>query len=175
MSDKVQKNFNLNSLSEWLAIMLAVLSICITVYHWVITMNREKPDLSFYQLNNFRSTIYGANSKKHDWKRLVFSQISTDGTLVANHSALQNSIVYFKCKLKYGSKSVDGDWGYLGDNKPPWNIPPQGSISLSPTCTFKVPKAFVKPDDYKLEIKFATTSGNGFVHTFLKEAPTARL
>ena len=93
---------------------------------------------------------------------------------MANHSTRQNSIVLFDCFLITGQGLIQGDWGYTGDDKPPWNVGPESTIALSPACFFDVPEDFEVPADLEFHLQFLTASGKEFSHRFTKKAPRLR-
>jgi len=145
-------------------------SLAITIYFWIVKASNEKPNLEFFQLSNFRATARSIPDDK-SIKRLSMTQMDTGGVLVVNQSTRQDSVVVFDCWLKTDSGILRGDWGYLGDDKPPWNVGPQSTIAISPACHFDVPADFEIPDDFLFKIVFYTASGTQFSHTFLKSAP----
>jgi len=95
------------------------------------------------------------------------------GVLVANNSSRQNSIVRFDCHLVYAGGWLKGSWGYLNDDKPPWNLPPQTSIAISPACFFDVPEDFEVGEDLQFRVAFVTASGRRFSHRFTMKAPNS--
>ncbi len=103
-------------------------------------------------------------------KRLCLQQLDTGGVLIVNHSTRQNSIVLFDCFLETDRGEILGDWGYSGDDKPPWNVGPESSIAFSPACFFDVPEDFEAPENPKFRIQFITASGKPFFHHFAKQA-----
>lgn len=153
--------------------LLSGFSFAVTSYFWLVKARKERPNLQFYQLSNFR-----ASTRRHPdmegWKRLCLQQLDTGGVLVANHSTRQNSIVLFECFLLTDEGLVAGDWGYSGEDKPPWNIGPESTIALSPACFFDVPADFELPENPQFQIVFLTASGKQFAHQFTQEAPRLR-
>ena len=91
--------------------------------------------------------------------------------LVANDSTRQNSIIRFDCFLHANGTVTSGSWGYINDDKPPWNIGPESTIALSPACFFPVADDFEIPDDLRFRIEFITVSGRRFGHDFTLKAP----
>ena len=145
-------------------------SFLVTTYFWFVKARKERPCLQFYQLSNFR-TACRRHPEKDGLKRLCVQQIDTGGVLAVNHSTRQNSIVLFDCYLVTEQGLVKGDWGYTGDDKPPWNVGPESTISLSPACFFDVPQEFEVPENLQFHIQFLTASGKTFSHRFAKTAP----
>ena len=153
-------------------LIISAISLGITVYFWMVQANRERPKLTFFQLGSFR-----ANCRRipdcADKKRLCIQQLDSCGILIANNSTRQNSVVLFHCKLNVpGQGTYCGDWGFVGDDHPPWNIGPESTIALSLACFFDVPQDFEVPEDFQLEIDFVTASGRRFCHVFHKQAPS---
>src|SRR5437773_4681954 len=151
---------------------LSVLSTVVTGYFWLVRSRQERPNLKIFQLRDFRTSLRGgegAGARKA--KRLSLTPMELGGVLVANNSLRQNSIVRFDCYLSYAGGWLKGSWGYLNDDKPPWNIPPQTSIAISPACFFDVPEDFEPSDDLQFRVEFVTASGRRFSHRFTMKAP----
>jgi hypothetical protein len=151
---------------------LSALSAAVTGYFWLIRSRQERPNLKIFQLRDFRATLRGGEGQRKS-KRLSLTPMELGGVLVANNSLRQNSIVRFDCYLSYAGGWLKGSWGYLNDDKPPWNIPPQTSIAISPACFFDVPEDFEITDDLTFRLEFLTASGRRFVHRFAMKAPEA--
>jgi hypothetical protein len=149
------------------------LSLLVTVYFWFVKARKERPNLQFYQLTDFRA-VCRRHPEREGVKRLCLQQLDTGGVLIVNHSTRQNSIVLFDCFLRTDRGVVQGDWGYSGEDKPPWNIGPESTIAFSPACFFDVPDDFEVPDDPEFEVQFVTASGKRFSHRFTKHAPRLR-
>jgi hypothetical protein len=149
---------------------LSVLSATVTGYFWLVRSRQERPNLKIFQLRDFRATARQTDSEKKT-KRLSLTQVELGGVLIANHSIRQNSVVRFDCHLFYQGFWLKGSWGYLNDDKPPWNIPPHSTIAISPACFFEVPEDFEVPDDLQVRVEFITVSGRRFRHTFSLHAP----
>lgn len=145
-------------------------SFLFTTYFWFVKARKERPSLRFYQLSDFRATCR-RNPEKEGQKRLCLQQIDTGGVLIVNHSSRQNSIILFECLLLTEEGLIRGDWGFSGDDKPPWNVGPESAISFSPACFFDVPEDFEVPDELAFRIQFITASGKQFSHRFTKQAP----
>lgn len=152
------------------SLLMSGLSLCFTAYFWFVKARKERPRLEFHQLSNFRTSL-GRSPDRQDRKRFSIQQLDTGGVLIVNHSIRQNSVVLFECKLRTSNGVVHGDWGYTGDDKPPWNIGPESSIAFSPACFFDVPIDFQEPDALEFELQFITASGHRFNHAFTKLAP----
>jgi hypothetical protein len=84
--------------------------------------------------------------------------------LVVNHSARRNSIILFECRLFTDRGVIPGDWGYAGEDKPPWNIGPESSLGISPACFFDV------PENPQFELRFITAAGKPFRQRFTRHA-----
>jgi hypothetical protein len=149
---------------------LSVLSTVATGYFWLTRARQERPNLKIFQLRDFRATLRGGEGE-HRTKRLNLTPMELGGVLVANNSLRQNSIVRFECFLAYAGGWLKGSWGYLNDDKPPWNLPPQTSIAISPACFFDVPEDFEVGDDLSFRVEFVTASGRRFSHRFSMKAP----
>jgi|GEM_PF-6715076 len=153
--------------------LMSGLSFLFTSYFWFVKARKERPALQFYQLSDFRATCR-RHPDKPDRKRLCIQQLDTGGVLVANHSTRQNSILFFDCFLLTEQGVIQGDWGYSGEDKPPWNIGPESSLSLSPACFFDVPEDFEVPETLEFHVQFITPSGKQFPHQFTQQAPRLR-
>ncbi|MDG2391030.1 MAG: hypothetical protein P8M30_17115 [Planctomycetaceae bacterium] len=151
-------------------LIISGVSLAITLYFWLVKASNERPNLEFFQLSNFRATLRSVPGQA-DSKRLCISQMDTGGVLVVNQSTRQDSVVVFDCFLKSNDANIRGDWGFTGEDKPPWNVGPQSTIAISPACFFEVPAQFKIPDDMTFKMVFYTASGTQFSHTFTKEAP----
>lgn len=146
-------------------------SLGLTAYFWLIQARRERPQLSIYQVGGFRA-VSRRHPQRDDRKRLCVQQLDGCGVLVANHSIRQNSIVLFDCWLLLpGGQQIRGDWGTVGEDKPPWNVGPESSIAMALACFFDVPEDFELTKDYQIGVEFVTASGRRFAHTFFREAP----
>ena len=128
--------------------------------------------MKIFQIRDYRATLRKADDERKT-KRLSLTQIESGGVLIANNSIRQNSIVRFDCYLFYEQVWVKGSWGYLNDDKPPWNIAPQSTIAVSPACFFDVPQDYQIPDDLRFRVDFAAASGKRFGHKFSLSAPEA--
>ena len=149
---------------------LSVFSTVVTGYFWLVRARQERPNLKIFQLRDFRATLRSSEGERKA-KRLNLTPMELGGVLVANNSLRQNSIVRFDCQLSYAGGWLKGSWGYLNDDKPPWNIPPQTSIAISPACFFDVPEDFEVGDDTQFRVEFVTASGRRFSHRFTMKAP----
>ena len=152
-------------------LLLSCISVGITGYFWFIQARRERPQLTMYQVSGFRA-VCRRHPQDDEIKRLCIQQLDSCGVLIANNSIRQNSIVMFDCWLLLPSgQQFQGEWGSVGDDRPPWNIGPETSISLGLACFFDVPSDFKIPDTYQIGIAFITASGKHFRHTFMHELP----
>jgi hypothetical protein len=151
-------------------VVLSVCSLGFTAYFWLVKARREQPCLRVFQLQNFRAAVRGAG-QGNEGNRLCISQVGAGGVLIANDSTRQNSIVRFDCFLYLEKQVIAGTWGYIDEDKPPWNIGPEMTIALSPACFFPVENDFQVPDDVRFRMEFITVSGKRFGHEFSLEAP----
>ncbi|MDP6444319.1 MAG: hypothetical protein QGG36_17955 [Pirellulaceae bacterium] len=151
-------------------LLLSAASFLFTAYFWFVKARKERPNLAFYQLSDYRA-VCRRHPKRDDMKRLCIQQLDTGGVLLVNHSTRQNSVVLFDCYLKTDKGEIQGDWGYSGEDKPPWNVGPESTIAFSPACFFDVAEDFVVPDEPEFRIEFMTASGGRFSHRFSKQAP----
>ena len=93
--------------------------------------------------------------------------------MIANNSTRQNSIVLFDCWLLLpGGEQIHGDWGSVGDDRPPWNIGPESTIAMGLACFFDVSQDFEVPDSFEIGVEFISVSGKRYAHTFTREAVT---
>ncbi|QDT68021.1 hypothetical protein MalM25_09330 [Planctomycetes bacterium MalM25] len=154
-------------------LIFSALSFVFTAYFWLVKARKERPNLQFHQLSSFR-----LSSRRHPtkagWKRHCLQQIESGGVLAVNHSTRQNSIILFDCFLMTERGVVEGDWGYSGDDKPPWNFGPETTIALSPAFFFDLPEGTAMPADPEFHAHFITASGTTFSHRFTLEAPQRR-
>ncbi len=151
---------------------LSGLSILFTAYFWLVKAREERPKLKFYQLTDFRPLMRNHPRHKH-LKRLCVQQRGSGGVLVVNHSTRQNSIVVFDCFLQTIHGELRGEWGYGGDDKPPWNIAAGSTVALSPACFFDVPPDFEVDAILSYRLCFITASGKQFSHRFMPQAPVS--
>ena len=149
---------------------LSGLSFVFTTYFWFVKARKEKPHLEFYQLSDFRASCR-RHPDRAGMKRLCLQQLETGGVLIVNHSTRQNSIVLFYCSLRTDRGTLHGDWGYGGEDKPPWNVGPETALAFSPACFFDVPEDYEVPESLEFRIDFITASGKTFAHKFTKSAP----
>lgn len=150
--------------------LLSVGSFLFTTYFWFVKARRERPSLQCFQLSDFRVTVR-RHPEDPEKKRLGLQQLDTGGVLIVNHSTRQNSVVCFDCYLTTQDGEVRGDWGYSGDDKPPWNVGPESTVSFSPACFFDLPADLEPPEDPQFRIVMVTASGRSFSHTLRKRAP----
>ena len=148
---------------------MSALSLLVTCYFWFIKARKDRPNLQFYQLSDFRTACRRVAGKE-GVKRLCIQQLDTGGVLIVNHSTRQNSIVLFDCFLSSGGELIRGDWGYSGEDKPPWNIGPETSLAFSPACFFDLPEDHEVPENPVFYLRFVTASGKKFTHRFTKLA-----
>jgi len=149
---------------------MAAGSAAVTSYFWLVKARRERPKLELYQLSNFRASLRRGNAEKGT-KRLCLSQIDTGGVLIANNSSRQNSILRFDCSLELGGHRIGGDWGFTGDDKPPWNVGPESTIAFSPACFFEVPDDYEVPEELSFRLELVSVSGKRFGRQMSLQAP----
>lgn len=145
-------------------------SMLVTGYFWLIKARKERPCLRFHQLSDYRLTTR-RHPKRDGWKRVCLTQQGTGGVLAVNHSTRQNSIILFECFLFTADGVIAGDWGYTGDDRPPWNVGPETTIAFSPAFFFDLPESAEVPDDPEFHAHFVTASGATFTHRFALETP----
>lgn len=150
--------------------LLSGASFLFTTYFWFVKAHKERPNLEFYQLSDYRASCR-RHPEHDDKKRLCLQQLDTGGVLIVNHSTRQNSVVLFECYLQTERGEIRGDWGYSGEDKPPWNVGPETTIAFSPACFFDVADDFEIPDQLEFRIRFITASGRHFSHQFSKRTP----
>ena len=153
-------------------LILSIASFGITIYFWLVQARRERPRLKVYQIGNFRATCR-RHQQRDDAKRFCVQQMDNCGVLIANNSTRQNSIVLFDCWLLLpNGDHYRGDWGTVGDGRPPWNIGPESTIAMGLACFFDVPLDFEVPDEYDVGVEFISASGMRYAHRFRKTAPS---
>lgn len=153
-------------------LVLSITSFGITIYFWLVKARRERPQLRVYQIGNFRA-VCRRHQQRDDVKRLCVQQIDNCGVLIANNSTRQNSIVLFDCWfLLPDGEHIRGDWGTIGEDRPPWNIGPESTIAMGLACFFDVPPDFEIPDDFDIGVEFISASGMRYAHRFRKQAPS---
>ena len=158
------------SLMDHAQLVMSGSSLLVTGYFWLVKARREQPCLEFHQLSDFRAMVRSHPDRK-DVKRLCLQQLDSGGVLAVNHSTRQNSVVLFDCYLQTDVGEIRGDWGYVGEDKPPWNIGPESTIAMSPACFFDVPLTYELPDNPQFAIHFITASGKVSRQQFAKLAP----
>lgn len=156
-----------------LRMVLSAFSFVVTSYFWLVKARKERPHLEFHQLSGFRVTNR-RHQTREGWRRLCLMQIDTGGVLAVNHSTRQNSIILFDCFLHTDQGLVPGDWGYSGEDKPPWNVGPESTIALSPAFFFDLPEGFDIPESPEWSAYFITASGKSFSHRFTMAPPKLR-
>ncbi|MFK7819769.1 MAG: hypothetical protein AB8G99_13700 [Planctomycetaceae bacterium] len=149
---------------------LSTVSLIVTLYFWFVQANRERPRLRFFQLGDFRANLRSIPGQE-GVKRLCVQQMDSYGVLVANDSTRQNAIINFECSFRRGGQWVQGDWGYVGDDKPPYNIGPESSIALGLAFFFDVEDSFEIPPQLEFRVTFNAVSGGKFVSRFWLKAP----
>ena len=154
-------------------LIFSALSFAFTGYFWLVKARKERPDLRFHQLSHFRHSSR-RHPTKEGWRRHGFQQLDTGGVLAVNHSTRQNSIILFDCFLMTEREIVRGDWGYSGEDKPPWNLGPETTIAFSPAFFFDLPDGVALPEEPEFHAHFITASGVTFTHRFTLEAPQRR-
>lgn len=148
-------------------LVISLLSLLITAYFWLVRVRRERPNLEFIQLSDFRSSCRRIPNRD-DARSYCLQQLGPGGVLIVNHSLRQNSIVTFDCFLVTEEGMIRGEWGYGGDDSPPWNVGPETALAFSPACFFEVPSDFVEPEQPVFYIRFRTASGRKFTKRFIK-------
>lgn len=152
-------------------LILSVASFSVTCYFWFIQARRERAELRIYQIAPFRA-VTRRHPDRDESLRLGVQQIDSSGVLVANNSSRQNSIVIFECQLQLpDGTTINGDWGTVGEDRPPWNIGPDSTIAMGLACFFDVPKDFEVPDEFHVLVHFISASGQRFPHRFSRECP----
>ncbi|MEO1614641.1 MAG: hypothetical protein AAFV88_02250 [Planctomycetota bacterium] len=160
--------FNLQTLD--ISMVLSSASCLCTSYFWFIKNRRERAKLEFHQLGNFTVSSREALGNP-GFKRVWFQQFRPGSVLIVNQSTRQNSVVIFDCFLATPDGEVAGDWGYVEEDEPPWNVGPESSIAFHPCCAFDVPEDLELPENPSFRIEFITASGQRFSQTFHKYAP----
>lgn len=152
-------------------IVLSVVSLSVTLYFWFVRSRNERPQLTIYQIQGFRAMTRRHQSRE-DAKRFGVQQLDSCGVLVANNSTRQNSIVLFDCWLLLpDGTQIKGDWGTVGEDRPPWNIGPESTIAMGLACFFDVPVDFEVPETYEIGVEFISASGKRYAHTFTPTLP----
>lgn len=153
-----------------LELVLSALSITMTAYFWMVRARRERPCLTVFQLRDFRPTMRRGNAERKT-KELALSQTDLGGVLIANNSTRQNAIVRFDCFLRNNGHTIKGHWGYLNEERFPWNIPPESAKAVSLACFFEVPEDFEPPENMPFRVELITVNGQRFSHRFTMRAP----
>lgn len=144
---------------------LSVVSLGLTTYFWLVKARRERPSLQFFQMRSFRTNLR-SNRDDSNTKRFGLTQVEQCGVLIANNSTRQTSIVRFDCHFEWRGRTIKGYWGYMEDEKFPWNIPPESAIDIRLACFFDVPDEFEVPDDLEFTVEFITVGNRRFAHRF---------
>lgn len=150
---------------------LSIASLTITLYFWFVKANRERPSLRFFQLGDFSANLRRM-AGQDGMRRLCVQQMDSTGVLVANDSTRQNAIINFECAFLHNGRWVAGDWGYVDENKPPWNIGPESSVALGLAFFFDVEEDFEIPTQLEFRVTFNVVSGGQFVSHFWLKAPS---
>lgn len=153
-----------------LELVLSVLSIVMTAYFWLVKARRERPHLKVFQLDAFNATL--RSGREEGGKRLCLTQIGDCGVLIANNSSRQSSILRFDCFVHHDGRWLEGRWGYVNNDAPPWNIPPESTISLKLACFFDVPDEYEVTDEIELRVEFITAGGQRFGTKLFRNVPT---
>ena len=111
--------------------LLSGASFLFTTYFWFVKARKERPNLAFHQLCDYRVSCRRHPEEKH-LKRLCLQQLDTGGVLIMNHSTRQNAIVVFDCFLETDQGEIQGDWGYSGDDKPAMEHRPRNHHGVQP-------------------------------------------
>lgn len=151
-------------------------SLLLTLYFWCVKSRRERPNLEFHQLSHFRVTSR-RQRERPGIKRVSLQQLDIGGVLAVNHSTRLTSIVLFDCELDLGAGhgTVKGDWGFAGEDRPPWNVGPESALAISPVCFFDVPEEIELPDNPVFRLRFLTAGGQTFAHVFTRLAPRVQI
>lgn len=149
---------------------LSLFSLTVTSYFWFVKARRERPSLQFYQMRDFRASVRNGDPERNT-KRLSLTQVDEGGVLIANNSTRQNSIVRFDCYFQHDGQRIKGSWGFMEDERFPWNIAPESAIGVRLACFFDVPEDFEVPENTIFGVEFITVGGRRFRHTFSLNAP----
>ncbi len=149
---------------------LSVFSAAMTAWFWLVKVRNERPNLRIFQLADFRVALRRREGQEST-RTLSLTQVEPGGVLIANNSSRQNSIIRFDCYLQYQGELVQGRWGYLSDDKPPWNIPPESTVAVSPACFFDVPADCQPPETLTFRVEFISVTGQRFPHLFQLKSP----
>ncbi|MGI9473689.1 MAG: hypothetical protein ACR2NZ_19255, partial [Rubripirellula sp.] len=141
-----------------------------TTYFWFVKARGERPSLQLFQLSDFRA-VCRRHPEDSNLKRLCLQQLDTGGVLIVNHSTRQSSVVCFDCYLQTDRGEILGDWGYSGDDKPPWNVGPESTIAFSPACFFDLPEDCEVPEEPRFRIVTVTANGKAFSSALQMHAP----
>lgn len=152
-------------------VIVSTVSLAITLYFWFVRANCERPNLRFFQLADFRAVTRSIPGQS-GMRRLCVQQVDSSGVLVANHSTRQNAIIKYDCSFQHNGQTIKGDWGYVNDDKPPWNIGPESSIALGLAFFFDVPEDFEIPNQIRFLVVFTTVSEKQFTGDFWLKAPS---
>ena len=148
---------------------MSTFSAVVTGYFWLIKARKERPSFTVHQLQSFRASLRrGADEKS---KQLSLLQTEPSGTLIVNHSTRQASIVKHEASIGYNGKVIKGRFGWVGEDRPPWNIGAESTLAMSMACFFDVPADCELPDEFDFSVEFVTAGGYRFTHIFDKAAP----
>ncbi|QDT66953.1 hypothetical protein [Calycomorphotria hydatis] len=149
---------------------LSFFSASLTGYFWFVKSRRERPNLKCLQIRDFRVSLR-KSQQKEGMKTFGLMQVDSGGVLIANDSTRQTSIVKFDCSFEHNGQTHRGRWGYVDDDKPPWNIGPESTIAMSLACFFEVPEDFEAPENLKFKVDFITPTGKRFGKVFYRHTP----
>lgn len=145
-----------------LDMIISCASMTITAYFWLVKARREQPCLEIHSIHDFSASLRGVPGGDDTKKRLCIWQRESGSFLIANHSTRQNSVLKFDCYVQINGGWMAGSWGYMGEDKPPWNVGPDSTVAISPACFFDVPADYVIPDKLSFRIELITVSGRRF-------------
>ncbi len=77
----------------------------------------------------------------------------------------------FDCFVRHDGRWLEGRWGYVNNDAPPWNIPPESTISLKLACFFDVPEDYEIAEEIELRVEFITAGGQRFAAKLFRNVP----
>ena len=99
--------------------LFAVGSTCITVYFWLIKMNRERAGLKLYRVADFRPDRLQCSDKPSKEKATWYGEI-----YLANPSTLPIAVVRFQAQLLWRGRWIDGRMVMERKDDVPWMVEP---------------------------------------------------
>jgi hypothetical protein len=137
--------------------LFAVGSTCITVYFWLIKMNRERAGLKLYRVADFRPDRLQCSDKPSKEKATWYGEI-----YLANPSTLPIAVVRFQAQLLWRGRWIDGRMVMERKDDVPWMVEPLRVLARGFGCAFDVEEGTAREQllrPHKLRFTWTTVDG----------------